>query len=132
MARAERLACSPWSKSPAPCDERLISMNGKPLIDWAWISSHVDDIWALTIEHLVLAFVAVAVGFGISFVLALIALRWRRSDGTITAVAGLLYVIPSIALFAILVPITGLSALTAEIALVSYTILILVRSTVAG
>ena len=107
-------------------------MNGKPLIDWAWISSHVDDIWALTIEHLVLAFVAVAVGFGISFVLALIALRWRQSYGPITAVAGLLYVIPSIALFAILVPITGLSALTAEIALVSYTILILVRSTVAG
>ena len=50
----------------------------------------------------------------------------------ITAVAGLLYVIPSLALFAILVPITGLSPLTAEIALVSYTILILVRNTVTG
>ena len=46
--------------------------------------------------------------------------------------AGLLYVIPSLALFAILVPITGLTPLTAEIALVSYTILILVRNTVTG
>ena len=107
-------------------------MNGKPLIDWAWIGSHLDDIWALTVEHLVLAFVAVVVGFAISFVLALIALRWRSTYGPITAVAGLLYVIPSLALFAILVPITGLTPLTAEIALVSYTILILVRNTVSG
>ena len=49
----------------------------------------------------ILAFIAVGVGFLISFVLALIALRWRRSYAPITAVAGLLYVIPSIALFAI-------------------------------
>ena len=84
------------------------------------------------VEHIVLAFIAVGVGFLISFVLALIAIRWRRTYGPITAVAGLLYVIPSLALFAILVPITGLSPLTAEIALVSYTILILVRSTVTG
>jgi osmoprotectant transport system permease protein len=107
-------------------------MNGQPLIDWAWIGSHTADIWRLTVEHIVLAFIAVAVGFVISFVLALIAIRWRRTYGPITAVAGLLYVIPSLALFAILVPITGLSALTAEIALVSYTILILVRNTVTG
>ena len=107
-------------------------MNDKPLIDWGWIGGHLDDIWALTIEHLVLAFIAVAVGFAISFVLALIALRWRPTYGPITAVAGLLYVIPSLALFAILVPITGLTPLTAEIALVSYTILILVRNTVTG
>jgi len=107
-------------------------MNGKPLIDWHWIGTHLDDIWGMTVEHLVLAFIAVGVGFLISFALALIALRWRRSYGPITAVAGLLYVIPSLALFAILVPITGLSPLTAEIALVSYTILILVRSTVTG
>lgn len=107
-------------------------MSGRPLIDWAWIGGHLDDIWALTVEHLVLAFVAVLVGFVISFGLALASVRWRVLYGPITAFAGLLYVIPSLALFAALVPITGISAVTALIALVSYTILILVRSTVAG
>ncbi len=107
-------------------------MNGKPLIDWAWIQGHLDDIWALTVEHIVLAFIAVGIGFIISFGLSLVAIRWRSSYGPITAVAGLLYVIPSLALFAILLPITGLTPLTAEIALVSYTILILVRNTVTG
>ncbi len=107
-------------------------MSGRPLIDWGWIGGHLDDIWALTVEHLVLAFVAVLVGFVISFGLALASVRWRVLYGPITALAGLLYVIPSLALFAALVPITGISAVTALIALVSYTILILVRSTVAG
>ncbi len=107
-------------------------MSGQPLIDWGWIGGHLDDLWALTVEHLVLAFLAVFIGFGISFVLALVSIRWRVLYGPITAVAGLLYVIPSIALFAALVPITGLTSITALIALVSYTILILVRSTVTG
>ncbi len=107
-------------------------MTGQPLIDWAWIAGHLDDIWAMTIEHLALAFVAVLIGFLISFLLALVSVRWRVTYGPITAVSGLLYVIPSIALFAALVPVTGLTAVSAEIALVSYTILILVRSTVTG
>ncbi len=107
-------------------------MKGQPLIDWAWIGGHLDDIWALTMEHLALAFLAVLIGFAVSFVLALACVRWRPMYGPITAVSGLLYVIPSIALFAALVPMTGLTATTALIALVSYTILILVRSTVAG
>ena len=107
-------------------------MSGQPLIDWAWISGHLDDLWGLTIEHLALAFLAVLIGFGISFALALVSIRWRVLYGPITAVAGLLYVIPSIALFAALAPITGLNSVTALIALVSYTILILIRNTVTG
>ncbi len=107
-------------------------MSGQPLIDWAWIGGHLDDVWSLTVEHLVLAFLAVLIGFAISFGLALVSIRWRALYGPITAVAGLLYVIPSIALFAALAPITGLTSVTALIALVSYTILILVRSTVTG
>ncbi|HYN47794.1 MAG TPA: ABC transporter permease, partial [Candidatus Nanopelagicales bacterium] len=55
-----------------------------------------------------------------------------RLYGPIAGIAGLLYTIPSLALFAILVPFTGLSVLTAEIGLVSYTLLILVRGVVSG
>jgi osmoprotectant transport system permease protein len=68
----------------------------------------------------------------ISALLALVALRNRRTYTPITWTAGVLYTIPSIALFVLLVPFTGLSLLTAEIGLVSYTLLILVRNIVAG
>jgi osmoprotectant transport system permease protein len=76
--------------------------------------------------------VAVGIGFAISFPLALFAYRHRRFLGPITALSGILYTIPSLALFAALVPFTGLSFVTAEIGLVSYTLLILTRHIVAG
>ena len=78
---------------------------------------------------------ALAVGIGsiISFGLALLIRHRRRLHGPIIAVSGTLYAIPSLALFAILIPFTGpQSLLAAEIALVSYTILILVRNFLAG
>lgn len=99
---------------------------------WDWVGRNLDDIWERTTEHLQLTLVALGVGIAISVVLALVALRWRRTYAPITWVSGLLYAIPSVALFAFLVPITGLSFLTAEIGLVSYTLLILVRNIVAG
>lgn len=105
---------------------------GEPLIRWDWLADHVGDIGNLIVEHVWLTFLAVSVGFAISFGLALIISRQRRAYPPITAATGLLYTIPSLALFAILVPITGLSVLTAEIALVSYTLLILIRNIVAG
>ena len=64
--------------------------------------------------------------------LALLALRWRPVYTPVNAVTGIMYAIPSLALFVLLVPITGLTTLTAEIALVSYTLQILFRSIVAG
>ena len=77
--------------------------------------------------------VAIVVGFAISFALALAIRRRRWLAGPILAAGGILYAIPSLALFAFLVPFTGIqNPLTAEIALVSYTILILVRNIVAG
>jgi osmoprotectant transport system permease protein len=99
---------------------------------WDWVLDHLDDIWAKTVEHLLLTGIALAVGLVISMGLSLIALRFRRTYGPITWVAGFLYTIPSLALFAFLVPITGFTVLTAEIGLVSYTLLILVRNIVAG
>jgi len=99
---------------------------------WSWVAGHLDDIWARTVEHLILTGIAVAVGMAISLVLSVVALRYRWTYPPITWFTGVLYTIPSLALFAFLVPITGLSILTAEIGLVSYTLLILIRNTVAG
>lgn len=107
-------------------------MNGRPVIDWGWVAGHLDDLWALTVEHVALTVAAVGIGFLLSFALSMVVVRWRGAYGPITAVAGIMYTIPSLALFVALVPLTGLTTTTAIVALVSYTILILVRNTVAG
>lgn len=107
-------------------------MNEQPLIRWDWIVDHSDEIWVRLIEHMQLTFVAVAVGLVIAFPLGVLAYRRRRTYGPITAVTGIMYTIPSLALFAFLTPYTGLTFLTAEIGLVSYTLLILIRNIVAG
>lgn len=105
----------------------------RSFVDWGWIVDNLDDIWARTVDHVVLTVLAVAIGFAISFALSLAIRRQRRLQGPVVALAGILYSIPSLALFALLIPFTGIqSVLTAEIALVSYTVLILVRNILAG
>jgi osmoprotectant transport system permease protein len=103
-----------------------------PFIRWDWVFTHLGEIWDRTVEHFLLTGIAVGVGLVISVGLSLVALRFSRSYTPITWVTGVLYTIPSIALFAFLVPFTGLTLLTAEIGLVSYTLLILIRNIVAG
>lgn len=105
----------------------------QPLVDWGWIVGNLDDIWARTVDHVVLTVLAVTIGFVISFALALAIRRQRRLQGPIVAAAGIIYSVPSLALFALLIPFTGIqSVLTAEIALVGYTLLILIRNILAG
>ncbi len=106
--------------------------SGEPLIRWQWVASHAGEIAMRLWEHVLLAGVAVLVGFAISCALGLAIRRYPVLDTPVTWVAGALYTIPSLALFALLIPFTGLSSVTAEIGLVSYTLLILVRNIVAG
>jgi osmoprotectant transport system permease protein len=102
------------------------------LMRWSWVGDHLHEIWAALVQHVELTVVAVGVGFAISCVLAAIAIRFRIVYQPINAVAGVMYAVPSLALFILLTPIFGLTTLTAEIALVSYTIQILYRAIVAG
>jgi osmoprotectant transport system permease protein len=102
------------------------------LFDPEWVVDNLDQIWMRTLEHIQLTLLAVVIGFLISFPIAVYAQRHRRFYPPVTWFAGFLYTIPSLALFAFLVPFTGLSVLTAEIGLVSYTLLIIIRNTVAG
>lgn len=104
----------------------------EPFIRWDWIVNNLDDIGERTWEHVLMTVIAVGIGFVISFALSLLIVRWRRLAPPILGFSGVLYAIPSLGLFALLIPLTGVSLLTAEIALVSYTLLILVRNTVAG
>lgn len=102
------------------------------LFNWEWVGRNWTAILERTWEHLFLTAVAVVVGAVIAVGLAVLAVRRRRWYGPITSVTNVLYTIPSLALFAFLVPFTGLSPLTSEIGLVGYTLLIIVRNTVAG
>ncbi len=102
------------------------------MIDWSWVERNMGEIVNRTFEHLRLTGLSVAIGLVISIGLAVVALRWRWTFPPITGFAGLLYTIPSLALFALLVPFTGLTDATAIIALTSYTLFILVRNVVAG
>jgi osmoprotectant transport system permease protein len=101
-------------------------------IDWGWILDHLDDIAVAVWQHLVYVVVPLAVGFAISLALAIWAVRKPYVYGPVTAITGILYTIPSLAAFALLVPIFGFSALTAFIPLTTYTLLILFRNIVAG
>lgn len=101
-------------------------------LNWDWVARNWPAILERTWEHIFLTAVAVAVGALVAMGLSLAALRRRRWYGPITSATNILYTIPSLALFAFLVPFTGLSTLTSEIGLVSYTLLIIVRNTVAG
>jgi osmoprotectant transport system permease protein len=102
------------------------------MIDWSWVSDHLDELAFRTLQHLYLAAIAVVVGFAISLALGLVAVRHRTFNLVATAFAGLVFTIPSLALFAALVGPLGLSVLTAEIPLVLYTLVILLRNVVAG
>jgi osmoprotectant transport system permease protein len=100
---------------------------------WGWFSDHWSDTFrpALT-QHIVLTLIAVGIGLAIAMTCALIAHRQRWFERPFVLVSGLLYTIPSLALFQLLVPITGLTTTTAEIALVSYTLLIMFRNILTG
>ena len=99
---------------------------------WEWAIQNRSDILSRLLEHIELTVASVAIGLVIALPLGVIAYRHRAAYAPITGIAGLIYTIPSIALYVLLLPITGLSRVTAVIALVLYTLLILIRNVVAG
>lgn len=105
---------------------------GDPFIRFDWIVDNLGRIGQRLGEHVLMVVASVVIGFVISFALALLARRHRWTYGPIIAVTGTLYAIPSLALFVLLIPITGLSLATGIVALVLYTLLILVRNIVVA
>jgi osmoprotectant transport system permease protein len=102
------------------------------VIDWAWIADHLGAIAERVAQHVEFATIALAIGFALSLGLAVASVRVRRIYPLVAGVAGVLYTIPSLALFSALVPLIGLSLLTVEVPLVMYTLVIYVRNMVAG
>lgn len=104
----------------------------QPWVDWEWVDGHRPLILDLLQDHLELTALAVLFGLAISFPVALAARRWRGLYPPVLTAAGMIYAIPSLALFTMLLPWTGLSRTTALIGLTGYTLLILVRTIVVG
>jgi osmoprotectant transport system permease protein len=98
-----------------------------------WFVDNFDREYApRLVEHIELTAIAVGIGFAIAFTAALIAYSRGWFETPFALLAALLYTIPSLAFFQLMVPITGLGRTSAEIALVSYTLLILFRNTLTG
>jgi len=111
--------------------DECIRENGKFCLNW-FVDEFTDRFWPRVVEHIEMTAIAIAFGFVIAFAAALVAYRYSRFELPFANVSALFYTIPSIALFQIMVPVTGIGWVTVEIALVSYTLLILFRNTLTG
>lgn len=97
-----------------------------------WIVDNFDRYTNPLAEHLYLTVVSVTLGFAIAFALAMFARRRRWLVGPIVGFTGVLYTLPSLAVFFLLLPITGRGTTTAVIALTAYTLQIIFRNIVTG
>src|SRR4029453_4617170 len=98
-----------------------------------WVRENWDPVLQpALVQHIKLTIIALVVGFAISLGAALLAHRLRHVERPFAIVAAVIYTIPSLALFQLLVPVTGLTVTTVEVALVGYTLLILFRNILAG
>jgi osmoprotectant transport system permease protein len=100
--------------------------------DWQWVFDHRGYFWSLSRTHLYIALVAVLLGLLVSLPLGLLAARIPRTYSTILIITTLLYALPSLAVFAFLVGVTGLTNNTVILPLALYALAILVRSVADG
>jgi osmoprotectant transport system permease protein len=97
-----------------------------------YIIDHPERMLELTQEHVRLVAISIVVAMVIGIPLGILITRLRWLEGSLIGITGVLYTVPSLALFAILMPYTGLGRTTVIVALVLYSLLAIVRNTVAG
>ncbi|APY87931.1 ABC transporter permease [Streptomyces alfalfae] len=101
-------------------------------VDWSWTADHADELATLTLSHLQAALSAVLLGLVISLPLAVLAHRVRPLRGLLLGLSNVLFTIPSIAVFVLLLPVSGLTRTTTVIGLTIYTLVVLLGNTVEG
>ncbi len=97
-----------------------------------YLTSRAGEIEAALRQHVLLTVVSVGIGLAIALPAAVLVRRWRTTEKWVLGAANVVYTVPSLALFALLVPFTGLSNATVLVGLVLYSLVILVRNTLAG
>jgi osmoprotectant transport system permease protein len=102
------------------------------MLRWDWLGRNIDVVLSDLWQHIEITLVALALGIVIAFPVGLAAYRWRRSYPPILAITQVLYTIPSLALFVLLINAVGLGAEPVIIGLAIYSLVILVRNLVEG
>jgi osmoprotectant transport system permease protein len=97
----------------------------EPLIRWGWLADHKDELWQRFAQHVQLTVVSMCIGMVLASVLASLIRRWRWTSGPVTGVVTLLYAIPSVALFAALLPLLGTGLAVPTVALSAYSLVVL-------
>jgi osmoprotectant transport system permease protein len=101
-------------------------------MNWGWLDRNIDTVLEDTSEHVQIALIALVLGVLIAFPIGLIAYRWRPLYAPLLALTQILYTVPSLALFVLLINATGLGKEPVIIGLTIYSLVILVRNLVEG
>jgi osmoprotectant transport system permease protein len=120
------------SAVPALLAPVAVGDSGEPLIRWDWIGRNSDIITEHLNDHLVLSIVPVLLGLAVSLPIGLLCARYRWLYAPVVGITSVLYAIPAIALFVVLVAFTGLTRTTVIIPLTLYTLSVLVPAVVDG
>jgi osmoprotectant transport system permease protein len=114
----------------APSPDNCLTRN--EWVCWEYITTRADDLGEALVQHLGIVVASVVLGLVLAFPLALLARRYRRLEGAVVGTTTAIYTIPSLALFSLLVPLTGLGPETVVLGLGLYSLTILVRSILDG
>ena len=108
------------------------SAPANPWFSWHYLQNNWGDIVKALTQHVNLTWQAIAIALILALPLAVLARRFPALSSWVIGASGVLYTIPSLALFAVLAPFTGIGATTVLIGLVAYALLVLVRNTLVG
>lgn len=97
-----------------------------------YLLKHYDDLFIALLEHLQLVAITMVFSLAIAAVLTLASVYWPRLGEILIQIFSVLYSVPSLALFAILIPVTGLGTTTAVIVLTGYNQYLLLRNFLTG
>ncbi|MBM7650744.1 ABC transporter permease [Neobacillus cucumis] len=97
-----------------------------------FLFTNFDSVWQLFLQHLSMTVIALGIALLIAIPLGILVSKFQRLYFPVTGFFGILYTIPSLALFAFLIPVTGLDVQTAIVGLVAYSQMILIRNVVAA
>ena len=97
-----------------------------------YLINHLDQVLQLTGQHVEMVGITVVAAVLVGIPLGILVARLRWLEGPVTSTAGVLYTVPSLALFAVLIPFTGIGTVPVVIALILYSLLVIIRNTIAG
>ena len=116
----------------ASADQITITPAPNPWFSWSYIENNFPELLEAGRQHVMLTVSSVFLACLIAIPLAVLVRRYRRWEGSVLGLSGILYTIPSLALISVLWPVFGLSPWTVIVALVVYALMVVLRNCVVG